>query len=32
MDLRGVAAAMVTLETAGGAVANPGPQVVFGNL
>jgi len=32
MDLGGKVAAMVTLETIGGAVASPGPQVVFGNL
>ena len=32
MDLRGMTAAMVTLEAAGGATANPGPQVVFGEL
>ena len=32
MDLRGMTAAMVTLEPAGGAATEPGPQVVFGNL
>jgi hypothetical protein len=33
MDLRGMTAAMVTLEAAGGSVTNaPGPQVVFGDL
>ncbi len=32
MDLTGMTAAMVTLEPAGGAVAQPGPQVVFGQL
>ncbi|MDR3544455.1 MAG: anti-sigma factor [Candidatus Limnocylindrales bacterium] len=32
MDLRGMSAAMVTLEPAGGAVTEPGPQLVFGNL
>ena len=32
MDLAGMSAAMVTLEPAGGAVTEPGPQLVFGNL
>jgi hypothetical protein len=32
MDLRGVTATMVTLESAGGAAATPGPQLVFGEL
>jgi hypothetical protein len=32
MDLHGMSAAMVTLEPAGGAVTEPGPQLVFGNL
>jgi hypothetical protein len=32
MDLAGKTAAMVTLEPAGGAVSQPGPQVVFGQL
>ena len=32
MDLRGMSAAMVTLEPAGGAGTGPGPQLVFGNL
>lgn len=32
MDLRGMTAAMVTLEPEGGVTANPGPQVVFGEL
>jgi hypothetical protein len=32
MDLGGMTATMVTLEAAGGATANPGPQVVFGQL
>lgn len=32
MDLRGMSAAMVTLEPVGGVTADPGPQVVFGKL
>ncbi len=32
VDLAGKAAAMVTLESAGGAQGTPGPQVVFGDL
>ena len=32
MDLGGMTATMVTLEATGGATANPGPQVVFGQL
>lgn len=32
MDLRGMTAAMVTLEPSGGAAGQPGPQVVFGEL
>jgi hypothetical protein len=32
MDLRGMTAAMVTLETAGGPAESPGPEVVFGEL
>lgn len=32
MDLAGKTAAMVTLEPAGGAVSQPGPQVAFGQL
>jgi hypothetical protein len=31
-DLAGAAAAMVTLEPEGGAIGEPGPQVVFGEL
>lgn len=32
VDMAGAAAAMVTLEPAGGAVGEPGPEVVFGEL
>ena len=32
MDLRGMTAAMVTLEPAGGPAKSPGPEVVFGEL
>lgn len=32
MDLRGMSAAMVTLEPAGGRSKSPGPEVVFGEL
>lgn len=32
VGLRGMTAAMVTLEPAGGAVTEPGRQLVFGNL
>jgi hypothetical protein len=32
VDLAGSSAAMVTLEPTGGAVGEPGPQVVFGEL
>ncbi len=32
VDLAGSAAVMITLETAGGATGDPGPQVIFGEL
>ena len=32
MDLAGKTAAMITLEPAGGAESQPGPQLVFGQL